>query len=80
MVVKENLTPLLGAKVIQQMGLIEVHDEYFEAVAATKAAETTEKTARETVQEYRDVFDGELGTLEGQQHLTTVDTTVPPDI
>ena len=28
-VVKENLTPLLGAKVIQQMGLIEVHEENF---------------------------------------------------
>ena len=28
-VVKENLTPLLGAKVIQKMGLIEVHEENF---------------------------------------------------
>ena len=32
-VVKENLTPLLGAKVIQQMELIEVHEENFEKVA-----------------------------------------------
>ena len=28
-IVKENLTPLLGAAVIQQMGLIEVHEENF---------------------------------------------------
>ena len=65
MVVKERFTPLLGAKVIQQMGLIEVHKENFEAVAATKAVEKTEKTAQEIIEEYSDVFDGELGTLEG---------------
>ena len=28
-IVKENLTPLLGAAVIQQMGLVEVHEENF---------------------------------------------------
>ena len=32
---KENLTPLLGTKVIQQMDLIQVHEEHFEKVAVT---------------------------------------------
>ena len=32
-VVKEDLTPLLGAKVIQQMGLIDEHKENFEKLA-----------------------------------------------
>ena len=79
MVVKERFTPLLGAKVIQQMGLIEVHKENFEAVAATKAVEKTEKTAQEIIEEYSDVFDGELGTLEGRQRLA-VDPTVLPNV
>ena len=67
--VKDNLTPLLGAKVIQQMGLIEVHEENFERVAATKTESQKTLTAHEIIEEYNDVFEGELGTLEGMQHL-----------
>ena len=85
MVVAEDLTPLLGAKAIQQMKLIEVREENFERIATTR--ETSESplqtgsrpTAKEIVKQYSDVFDGELGTLEGQQKLT-VDPTVPPNI
>ena len=32
---KDELTPLLGAKVIQQMGLITVQEENFDKVAVT---------------------------------------------
>ena len=78
-VVKENLTPLLGSKVIQQMGLIKVHEENFEKVAATKLAIKKAPTAQEIIEEYSEVFEGKLGTLEGQQHLH-VDPTVPPNI
>ena len=76
---KENLTPLLGAAVIQQMGLIEVHEENFEKIAAAKVANTKSQTAQEIIEEYRDVFEGDLGTLEGLQHLD-VDPSVPPTI
>ena len=81
-VVKENLTPLLGAKVIQQMKLIEVHEENFEKVAtATTTSATSKKiqTAQEINEEYSDVFEGDLGTLEGLQQLN-VDPSVPPSI
>ena len=43
--VKENLTPLLGAKVIQQMKLIKIHEENFEKVATvTTTSATSTKT------------------------------------
>ena len=78
LVVRENLTPLLGAKVIQQMGLIEVHEENFELVAATKTV-SEKKSSQDIIEEYNDVFEGELGTLEGEQQLE-VDPTVTPHI
>ena len=78
-VVKDNLTTLLGATVIQQMGLIEVHEENFEKIAAVKTASTKAETAQEIIEEYSDVFEGDLGTLEGLQHLD-VDPPVPPNI
>ena len=78
-VVNENLTPLLGAAVIQQMGHIEVHEENFEKVAAARIASTKQQTAQEIIEKYRDVFEGDLGTLEGLQHLD-VDPSVPPTI
>ena len=75
--VKRNLTPLLGAKVTQQMGLIQVHGANFEKFAATKTMDKASgpKTAQEIIEEYKDVFEGDLGTLEGKQHLA-VDPTV----
>ena len=79
--VKENLTPLLGAKVIQQMGLIQVHGANFEKFAATETMDKASgpKTAQEIIEEYKDVFEGDLRTLEGKQHLA-VDPTVLPNI
>ena len=64
---------------IQQIGLIEVHEENFEKIAAAKVANTKSQTAQEIIEEYRDVFEGDLGTLEGLQHLD-VDPSVPPTI
>lgn len=80
-IVKENLTLLLVAKVIQQMGLIEVHEENFEKVTATKTMDKASgtKTAQEIIKECKDVFEGDLGTLEGKQHLA-VDPTVLPNV
>lgn len=46
--VKENLTPLLGAK---QMGLIQVHGANFEKFAVTKTIGP--KTAQEIIEEYK---------------------------
>ena len=78
MVVKESLTPLLGSKVIQHMGLFEVHQENFEQVAPVKTT-STPKTAEQIIEEYNDVFEGDVGTLQGEQRLE-VNSTVTPTV
>lgn len=98
-VVKENLTPLLGAKVCEHMGLIKIlRDNFniqhfnfflsfslvcrvnFKSVAHIHTGNPSELITAETLfAKYNAVFDGELGTLPGQQHLE-VDPTIPPVI
>ena len=64
----------------QQMGLIEVHEENFEKVPKAKAEEKKPLTAQKIIEEYNpDIFEGELGTLEGKQHFD-FDLPVPPNI
>ena len=82
-VVKEELTPLLGAKASQHMGLLEIHPENFTQVANVKMPQSSEtaraKTADQLIKEYHDVFEGDLGTLPGTQRLE-VDPSVTPTI
>ena len=82
-VVKEELTPLLGAKASQHMGLLEIHPENFRQVANVKMPQSSEtaraKTADQLIKEYHDVFEGDLGTLPGTQRLE-VDPSVTPTI
>ena len=81
-VVKETLTPLLVTKVIQQMKLMKVHEENFEQIAAATTTSATSKkaqTAQEIIEEFSAVFEGDLGTLEGLQHLN-IEPPVPPSI
>lgn len=61
------------------MGLREVHEGNFEKIAAAKIAITKAQTAEEIIDKYSDVFEGDLGTLKGIQHLD-VDPSVPPNI
>ena len=82
-VVKEELTPLLGAKASQHMGLLEIHPENFRQVANVKMPQSSVrarvKTADQLIKEYHDVFEGDLGTLPGRQRLE-VDPSVTPTI
>ena len=82
-VVKEELTPLLGAKASQHMGLLEIHPENFRQVAKVKMPQGSEtaraKTADQLIKEYHDVFEGDLGTLPGTQRLE-LDPSVTPTI
>ena len=69
-VVNEELTPLLGAKASQHMGLPEIHPENFVRVAGIKQPSCGAdklKTADQLIEEYQDVFEGDLGTLLGAQ-------------
>ena len=82
-VVKEELTPLLGAKASQHMGLLEIHPENFKQVAIIKMPQnsktTKAKTADQVIKEYHDVFEGDLRTLPGTQQLE-VDPSMSPAI
>ena len=78
LVVNEDLTPLLGAKVTQCMGLIEVHSENFEQIAAATTHVGTPK-AKLLIEEFKDVFEGDVGMLEGTQRLE-VDPSILPVI
>ena len=81
-VVKEELTPLLGAKASQHMGLLEIHPENFVQVTGVKQSNWRAgkpKTAEVLIEEYQDVFEGDLGTLPGVQRLE-VDPRISPNI
>ena len=81
-IVKEELTPLLGARASQHMGLLEVHPENFVQVAGVKQPSCGAdklKTADQLIEKYQDVFKGDLGTLPGAQQLE-VDPRISPNI
>ncbi|KAL8597750.1 hypothetical protein ACOMHN_001709 [Nucella lapillus] len=71
-VVKEDLTTLLGKKTSEDMGLITVHYQNFESIA--KVGESTD-----ILSNYADVFSGDQGSLPGIAHFQ-VDETVTPVI
>jgi len=60
------------------MKLFKVHEKVA-TTTTTSAKSKKAQTAREIIEGYSDVFEGDLGTLEGQQHLN-VDPSVPPSI
>ncbi|KAL9968060.1 hypothetical protein ACROYT_G026386 [Oculina patagonica] len=71
LVVKENLTPLLGLNATEKMGLLTVHKENFVSVV--------ENLEDDLVVKYADVFDNGLGKLPGKVHLQ-VDPACQPVI
>ena len=75
-VVEEPLTPLLGASAIQQMNLIEVKTENFKIISLVDC-EIAKSGREEVLNQYNDVFEGDLGTLLGIQHLE-VDKEMQP--
>ena len=61
LIVKENLTPLLGLNATEKMGLLTVHKENFVSVA--------ENLEDNRIVKYADVFDKHPGKLPGKVHL-----------
>lgn len=74
-VVQEDLLPLLGKRVAEQMELITVNYRNFAQVASISSKDTD--SCEKLLAEYTDVFDREIGTLPGKVHLH-VDETVTP--
>lgn len=80
LVVGKQLTPIIGARAAQQMGLITINEENFQIAqpphrmrSAVKSLSTTE----EIVKNYPEVFQREIGTLPGTVHLE-VDQNITP--
>ena len=61
-VVPNSCQPVIGLKAAQRMQLVQIKKENFETVASLIESS---------------IFDGEVGTFPGEQHLT-VDSSVPP--
>ena len=81
-VVREDLTPLLGARAAQHMGIISIHDENFKISPSPRKYQPEVKSITSSealIEQFADVFDRKLGTLAGTVHLE-VDTTVKPVI
>lgn len=71
LVIKSQLTPIIGARAAQQMGLITVNEENFKITLPTQRIRSevkSLKTSDEIVKRYPEVFQQELGTLPGTVH------------
>ena len=71
-VVRESFVPLLGAKAVQQMGLIKVNTKNFKVASVVVDSDPI-------VSKYASVFDSDIGKLPGVVHLET-DSTCPPKV
>ena len=80
-VVPDNLTPLIGARTAQQMGLITVHTQSFVPVSPPERKQSQGinkiETAEQLIQQYPDVFSKDLGTLPGTVHLQVEENAKP---
>nr|XP_054769525.1 uncharacterized protein LOC129277362 [Lytechinus pictus] len=70
-VVAADVTPILGSSTVQEMGLLEVHED---RILAVDSAKTT--SSENILSEYPDVFTG-TGKLEGEYHLEIDDNVKP---
>ena len=80
LVVDKQMTPLIGAKAAQQMGLITVNTQNFKITkplerprAEVKSVQTTE----EIITHYPEIFQWELGILPGTVHLEVEQGATP---
>ena len=82
-VVPDTLTPLIGARTAQQMGLITVHEDKFVSVAPPERERKPKikkiGTTEQLITHHADVFSKELGTLPATVHLQ-VDENAEPTI
>ena len=79
-IVKEDFHPLLGANAIQKIALITVNNEKFKMVAkVSQVDEFISQHSESIVNEFKDVFRGELGRSPGEVHLE-VDSGVTSNV
>ena len=71
-VVDSDLTPVIGARVAQQIALITVHDDNFITVSPPSrrsGPRVKQITAEEPLKQHEDMFNRQLGTFPGEVHL-----------
>ena len=79
-IVKEDFHPLLWSNAIQKMVLITVNNEKFKLVAkVSQVDDFISQHSDSIINEFKDVFRGELGRLPGEVHLV-VDSGVTPNV
>ena len=79
-VVKENLTPLIGAQAAQHMKLITVNEDNFVTTAPPSTQQTEVKllnASEEVIKQFSDVFDRKVGTFPGKVHLEVESSAEP---
>ena len=79
-VVKENLTPLIGAQAAQHMKLITVNEDNFVTTSPPSSKQAEVKVlnaAEEVIKRFSDVFDRLVGTFPGKVHLEVESNAVP---
>ena len=79
-VVKENLTPLIGAQAAQHMKLITVNEDNFVTTASPSTQQTEVKllnASEEVIKRFSDVFDRKVGTFPGKVHLEVESSAEP---
>ena len=75
-VVKENLTPILGLRASEAMNLLTINNDNF---TEAKVSEITVQSEVDIVSNFPSVFDDGIGSLPGEQHLV-VDTEIKPSV
>ena len=73
-IVPGKRTPISGCKTVQDMGLVTMQTKKYECAAVTK---DKLKTKEKYISEHHDVFNRELGTLDGTANLQ-LDPSVRP--
>ena len=78
LVIDKQLTPLIGAKAAQQMGLVTVNTQNFKIAEPHEQPRTVSvQTADEIIASYPEVFQRELGPLPETVHLEVQQGATP---
>ena len=75
-IVKENLTPILGLRASEAMNLLTINNDNF---TEAKVSEITVQSEVDIVSNFPSVFDDGIGSLPVEQHLV-VDTEIKPSV
>ena len=79
-VVSDKLTPILGCRTIQEMGLVQLNTGTYDSVSSVQP-QLNLKSQTDYYKEFLDVFNKDVGTLEGRVSLQInkdVTPTAPP--